>query len=123
MMRRWDEKQVDYERPSKSTDAMCQRVLPSCPTSCLSWRESSYRVRVNRERDLLPQGSSELVLVAAENLLRQSHCVKCGCSTRGILFLDRVCSVYLPHCVVVASVPSPWQQDASRFAQRHTDVE
>ena len=69
---------------------MCQWVLSSCPTSCLSWRESSYRVRVNRERDLLPQGSSELVLVAAENLLHLSHRVVCGCWTREVFLHDRV---------------------------------
>ena len=83
-------KQVDYERPGKSTGAMCRWELPSRPTSCLSWRESSYRVGVNRERDLLPQGSSELVLVAAENLLHQSHRVMCGCWTREVFLHERV---------------------------------
>ena len=124
-------KQVDYERPGKSTGAMCQRVLPSRQTSCLSWRESSYRVGVNRERGLLPQGSSRLVLVAAENLLRQSHRVMCGCWTREVFLHDRVCLVRGVEVVfrfylkrhALALISSLNQQDNLRLARHHIGVE
>ena len=130
-MRRWDEKQVDYERPSKSTDAMCQRVLPSCPTSCLSWRESSYRVGVNRGRDLLPQGSSELVLVAAENLLRQSHRVVCGWWTREVFLHDCVCLVrgaevvfrFCPKRHAPVLIPSPNERDILQLVRYQIGAE
>ena len=70
-------------------------------------------MRVNRERGLLPQGSDWLVLVAAENLLRQSRYVVNDHSTRGVFLHKRV---YVVRRVEVALTFSHRQQGAIRFA-------
>ena len=131
MMRKGDVKHVDCERPSQSTDAMCQRVLPSRPTSCLSWRESSYRVGMKRGRDLLPQGSGKLLLVAAENLLHQSHRVVCGWWTREVFLHDCVClvrgdEVVFRFCLkrhAPVLIPSPNERDILQLVRHQIGVE
>ena len=110
---------------------MCQRVLPSRPTSCLSWRESSYRVGVNRGRDLLPQGSGKLLLVAAENLLHQSHRVVCGRWTREVFLHDRVClvrgaEVVFQFCLerhAPVLIPSPSERDMLQLVRHQIGAE
>ena len=100
---------------------MCWWGLLSRPTSCLSWRESSYRVKVHQERGLLPRSSGWLVLLAAGNLLRQSRYVVDDYSTCGV-FLLSACLVCRGEVALIFLLRLIQRRGALRLIQRRIGV-